>query len=67
MKVVAVIVVVKLCWMEIKAVWHWFKNLLFGPKAQKADDKTALDIKQLELEITKLQLEKEKLKDRKNK
>ena len=54
MKVAAVIVVVKLCWMEIKAVWHWFKNLLFGPKAQKADDKTALDIKQLELEITKL-------------
>ena len=67
MKVAAVIIIFKLCWMEIKAGLHWFKSLLFGPKSPKKDDKTALEVKQLELEITKLQLEKEKLKEKNNK
>ena len=47
LKVAAVIIVIKLSWGAIK-------NFFFGPRAPKVDNKTALDIKQLELEITKL-------------
>ena len=47
LKVAGVIIVLKLSWSAIK-------NFAFGPRAPKVDNKTALDIKQLELEITKL-------------
>ena len=68
LKIIGVIILLKLSWM---AVVH----LLFGPKApvyyppqqdakpvQQLDAKSALEMKQLELEIAKLQLAAEKEK-----